>query len=159
VEPFGSDNPCSQQRGVVKVADLLANKNQDVATISQERTVSDALALLKERGIGALVVTGPTPPLVGIFSERDAVRALATSGAAALETTVADLMSSDVQTCDEATTVTELMGLMTERRIRHLPVVHKGQLVGIVSIGDVVKARFDELEHEKKDLLDYVSAR
>ena len=143
----------------MKVADLLANKNQDVATISQERSVSDALALLKERGIGALVVTGSTPPLVGIFSERDAVRALATSGAAALEMTVAELMSKDVQTCDETTTVTELMGLMTERRIRHLPVVHEGQLVGMISIGDVVKARFDELEHEKKDLLDYVSAR
>lgn len=121
--------------------------------------MNDALMLLKERSIGALVVTGPTPPLVGIFSERDAVRALATNGAKALETTVADLMSTDVQTCDETTTVTELMGLMTERRIRHLPVVHEGQLVGIISIGDVVKARFDELEHEKKDLLDYVSAR
>jgi len=143
----------------VKVADLLNSKNQDVATISQERTVSDALALLKERRIGALVVTGPTPPLVGIFSERDAVRALATSGAQALDTTIAELMSKDVQTCDETTTVTELMGLMTDRRIRHLPVVHEGQLVGMISIGDVVKARFDELEHEKKDLLDYVSAR
>ncbi len=143
----------------MQVSNLLANKSQEVATISQERTVNDALMLLKERSIGALVVTGPTPPLVGIFSERDAVRALATNGAKALETTVADLMSTDVQTCDETTTVTELMGLMTERRIRHLPVVHEGQLVGIISIGDVVKARFDELEHEKKDLLDYVSAR
>jgi CBS domain-containing protein len=158
VEPSGSTIGINNG-GIVKVADLLANKNQDVATISQERTVSDALALLKERGIGALVVTGTTPPLVGIFSERDAVRALATSGAAALETTVAELMSKDVQTCDQTTTVTELMGLMTERRIRHLPVVHEGQLVGMISIGDVVKARFDELEHDKKDLLDYVSAR
>jgi CBS domain-containing protein len=134
-------------------------KQQNVATISQERTVNDALLLLKERGIGALVVTGPTPPLVGIFSERDAVRALATSGADALNMTVAQLMSTDVKTCDVTTTVTELMGLMTERRIRHLPVVHDNQLVGMISIGDVVKARFDELEHEKKDLLDYVSAR
>jgi CBS domain-containing protein len=143
----------------VQVASLLENKHQDVATISQERTVNDALQLLKERGIGALVVTGPTPPLVGIFSERDAVRALATSGADALNMTVAQLMSTDVKTCDVTTTVTELMGLMTERRIRHLPVVHENQLVGMISIGDVVKARFDELEHEKKDLLDYVSAR
>jgi CBS domain-containing protein len=143
----------------VQVSSLLENKRQDVATISQERSVSDALQLLKERGIGALVVTGPTPPLVGIFSERDAVRALATSGADALNMTVAQLMSTDVQTCDVTTTVTELMGLMTERRIRHLPVVHDQQLVGMISIGDVVKARFDELEHEKKDLLDYVSAR
>jgi CBS domain-containing protein len=143
----------------VQVSSLLEIKRQDVATISQERSVSDALQLLKERGIGALVVTGPTPPLVGIFSERDAVRALATSGADALNMTVAQLMSTDVQTCDVTTTVTELMGLMTERRIRHLPVVHDQQLVGMISIGDVVKARFDELEHEKKDLLDYVSAR
>jgi CBS domain-containing protein len=143
----------------VQVSSLLESKHQDVATISQERTVNDALLLLKERGIGALVVTGPTPPLVGIFSERDAVRALATSGADALNMTVAELMSTDVKTCDVTTTVTELMGLMTERRIRHLPVVHENQLVGMISIGDVVKARFDELEHEKKDLLDYVSAR
>lgn len=143
----------------MQVSNLLAIKSPDVATISQERTVSGALALMKERGIGALVVTGPTPPLVGIFSERDAVRAIATSGAKALDSKVAELMSTDVQTCDETTTVTELMGLMTERRIRHLPVVHEGQLVGMISIGDVVKARFDELEHEKKDLLDYVSAR
>jgi CBS domain-containing protein len=143
----------------MQVSSLLESKQQDVATISQERTVNDALQLLKERGIGALVVTGPTPPLVGIFSERDAVRALATSGADALNMTVAQLMSTDVKTCDVTTTVTELMGLMTERRIRHLPVVHENQLVGMISIGDVVKARFDELEHEKKDLLDYVSAR
>jgi CBS domain-containing protein len=143
----------------VQVSSLLESKQQDVATISQERTVNDALLLLKERGIGALVVTGPTPPLVGIFSERDAVRALASSGADALNMTVAELMSTDVKTCDVTTTVTELMGLMTERRIRHLPVVHENQLVGMISIGDVVKARFDELEHEKKDLLDYVSAR
>ncbi len=143
----------------MQVATLLEVKQQDVATISQERSVADALQLLKERGIGALVVTGPTPPLVGIFSERDAVRALATSGADALNMTVAQLMSTDVKTCDVTTTVTELMGLMTERRIRHLPVVHDQQVVGMISIGDVVKARFDELEHEKKDLLDYVSAR
>lgn len=143
----------------MQVASLLEKKQQDVATISQERTVNDALLLLKERGIGALVVTGPQPPLVGIFSERDAVRALATSGADALNMTVAALMSTDVKTCDLTTTVTELMGLMTERRIRHLPVVHEQQLVGMISIGDVVKARFDELEHEKRDLLDYVSAR
>ena len=142
----------------MQVSNLLANKGQDVATISQERTVNDALAVLKERGIGALVVTGPTPPLVGIFSERDAVRALATSGAAALDQTVAELMTGNVTTCDLDTAVTQLMGLMTERHFRHVPVVHEGQLVGMVSIGDVVKARFDELEHEKKDLLDYVSS-
>jgi CBS domain-containing protein len=143
----------------MKVRDLLAAKGHDVATISQERSVSDAVALLKERRIGALVVTGPTPPLVGIFSERDVVRALATHGGDVLTLKVAELMSSDVTVCDESTSVTKLMGLMTENRIRHLPVVDDGKLTGMISIGDVVKARFDELEHEKKDLLDYVTAR
>ena len=143
----------------MKVKDLLAVKGSEVATISQERSVADALAVLKERGIGALVVTGSTPPLVGIFSERDAVRAMASRGAEALGETVSQIMSKDVLSCDESTSVTTLMGLMTERRIRHIPVVQEGRLAGMISIGDVVKARFDELEHEKKDLLDYVSAR
>ena len=127
----------------MKVKDLLASKGRDVATISQERSVTDGL----------------TPPLVGIFSERDVVRALASHGAEALDLTVAELMSSDVTVCDEATSVTTLMGLMTDNRIRHIPVVDDGRLAGLISIGDVVKARFDELEHDKKDLLDYVSAR
>jgi CBS domain-containing protein len=136
----------------------VCSSDLDVATISQERTVTDALQVLKERGIGALVVTGPTAPLVGIFSERDIVRALASRGEGALQAKVSELMSTDVTSCDESTTVIELMGLMTERHIRHVPVVQEGNLVGMISIGDVVKARFDELEHEKKDLLDYVSS-
>ena len=143
----------------MRVSNLLATKGHDVATISQERSVSDAVQMLKERRIGALIVTGADAPLAGILSERDVVRALAELGAAALDLKVADLMSSEVTTCDESTSVTDLMGLMTAKRIRHVPVVHEGQLVGMVSIGDVVKARFDELEHEKQDLLDYVSAR
>jgi CBS domain-containing protein len=143
----------------MRVSNLLATKGHEVATISQERSVSDAVQMLKERRIGALIVTGADAPLTGIFSERDVVRALAESGAAAMDLKVADLMSSEVTTCDESTSVTDLMGLMTAKRIRHVPVVHEGQLVGMVSIGDVVKARFDELEHEKQDLLDYVSAR
>ena len=142
----------------MRVSDLLATKGREVATISQGRTVNDAVQVLKERGIGALVVTGPTPPLVGIVSERDVVRAVAARGAAALDESVAQIMSSEVTACDEDTAVEILMGLMTERRIRHVPVVHEGSLVGMVSIGDVVKARFDQLEHEKKDLLDYVSS-
>jgi CBS domain-containing protein len=143
----------------VRVSNVLTTKGHDVATISQERSVSDALAVLKERGIGALVVTGASPPLVGIFSERDVVRALATNGESALEQKVSDLMSKDVSVCSESTELTELMSMMTERRIRHVPVVEGSQLVGLISIGDVVKARLEELEHDKKDLLDYVSAR
>jgi CBS domain-containing protein len=143
----------------MRVSNLLANKGHDVATISQERNVTDALAILKERGVGALVVTGPLPPLVGILSERDIVRALAAKGAEALETKVADLMTKEVRICDEETTMASLMGLMTEHHIRHVPVVQNLTLVGLVSIGDVVKARLDELELDKKELLDYVSAR
>jgi len=143
----------------MRVSNLLATKGHEVATISQERSVNDAVQMLKERRIGALIVTGLQTPLAGIFSERDVVRALAESGTKVLDMKVADLMSSEVTTCDETTSVTDLMGLMTAKRIRHVPVVHEGQLVGMVSIGDVVKARFDELEHEKRDLLDYVSAR
>jgi CBS domain-containing protein len=143
----------------MKVQNLLAVKGREVATISQERSVADALELLRERGIGALVVTGHSAPFAGIFSERDAVRALAVHGASALDQRIGDLMSTEVTTCDEETSVTKLMGLMTEHRIRHIPVVEGDRLVGMVSIGDVVKARFDELEHEKNDLLEYVSAR
>lgn len=143
----------------MKVNDLLARKGREVATISQERNVSDGLRLLRERGIGALVVTGATAPLTGIFSERDAVRALAVHGAEALSMSVADLMSRDVTTCSESTTIDSLMSLMTDQHIRHLPVVEEGALTGMVSIGDVVKWRVDELEHEKRELIEYVTAR
>lgn len=143
----------------MQVKDLLARKGRDVATISQERKVSDGLRLLRERGIGALIVTGATAPLSGIFSERDVVRALAVHGADALTMTIADLMSTEVTTCTEATTVDSLMAMMTEKRIRHVPVIEQGVLTGMVSIGDVVKCRVDELEHDKRDLIEYVTAR
>ena len=143
----------------MKVANILVAKGRDVATISQERSVTDALAMLKERRIGALVVTGRDAPLAGILSERDIVRALAERGPDALDATVAELMSTDLTTCSEETSVTELMGLMTARRIRHVPVVVEGHVAGMISIGDVVKARLDELETEKRDLIEYVSAR
>lgn len=143
----------------MRVANLLSAKGRDVATIDESSSVAEAVALLKERHIGALVVTGASAPLAGILSERDVVRALAERGAAILDERVSGLMTAEVTTCAEATSVTDLMGLMTSRRIRHVPVVTDGQLTGMVSIGDVVKARFEELEGEKRDLLDYVSAR
>jgi CBS domain-containing protein len=143
----------------MRVSDLLATKGHDVATISQERSVVDAIALLKERGIGALVVTGAEPPLVGIFSERDVVRALATNGEKTLQQRVSELMTSKVSVCKESTELNDLMTMMTDKRIRHVPVVEEDRLVGMISIGDVVKARLEELEHDKKELLDYVSGR
>lgn len=143
----------------MRVSNILQSKGNDVATISRERSVADAVAMLRERGVGALVVTGSTPPLAGMFSERDVVRALATRGEQVLTMSVADLMSTEITTCREDSSVTELMSLMTSHRIRHVPVVKDNALIGLISIGDVVKARLDELEHEKKELLDYVSAR
>ena len=143
----------------MKVSQLLETKGSDVSTISQERTVSDAIALLKERSIGALVVTGPKAPLVGMFSERDVVRALAVSGEKALIQKVSELMSRDVVTCTKSTDLNDLMATMTERRFRHVPVVENERLIGLVSIGDVVKGRLDELENDKRYLLDYVSGR
>lgn len=143
----------------MNVSNLLATKGHDVATVSRERSVSDALEVLRERDIGALVVTALNEPLAGIISERDIVRALARQGGAALELTVHELMTSNVSVCDETTSLTSLMGLMTSQHIRHVPVIRGDQVVGLVSIGDVVKARFDELEHEKQELIDYVSAR
>jgi CBS domain-containing protein len=143
----------------MQVKDLLERKGRDIAAISQDRTVSDGLRLMRERGVGALVVTGPTPPLAGIFSERDVVRALAVRGPDALNMRIAELMSVDVTTCGEATSVDSLMAMMTEQRIRHVPVIHDNELVGVISIGDVVKSRVDELENEKRELIDYVNAR
>ena len=143
----------------MNVANVLATKGRDVATINQERSVHDAIAMLKERGIGALVVTGGTGPLTGMLSERDVVRAFAREGADALELRVAALMTTAVITCHESTSLNELMATMTDKRIRHVPVVENGQLVGLVSIGDVVKARVGELEVERRDLLEYVNAR
>jgi CBS domain-containing protein len=143
----------------MKVSQLLEIKGHDVSTISQERSIADAVALLKERRIGALVVTNAKAPLVGMFSERDVVRALALSGEKALTQKVAEFMSRDVVTCTTSTELNELMKTMTERRFRHIPVVEDEHLIGLVSIGDVVKARLDELEQDKRYLLDYVSGR
>jgi CBS domain-containing protein len=114
---------------------------------------------LRDRGIGALVVSGERAPLVGILSERDIVRALASSGAQALDLPVRSIMSSQVVTCNESETLDRLMKLMTDRRIRHVPVVEDGVLTGMISIGDVVKHRVEQLENDKRDLLEYVSAR
>ena len=143
----------------MNVTHLLSIKGREVTTISPHRSVRDAVEVLREHGIGALVVRGATEPFDGILSERDIVRALATHGAAALDRTVDELMTREVNVCEESTSLASLMALMTEKRIRHVPVVRDGQLTGLVSIGDVVKARVDELERERRELLDYVAAR
>ena len=142
----------------MNVQSIIGSKGTDVATIEQVATLTDAIAQLGEHGIGALVVSGDGRAIEGIVSERDIVRAAARTGADSFATTVGSGMSTDVITCALGDGVDRLMSLMTERRIRHLPVVDdRGHLAGIVSIGDVVKARLSELEQENKALSQYIS--
>jgi CBS domain-containing protein len=142
----------------MNVQSIIGTKGSEVATVTQTANLHEAIRLLGERRIGALVVSGNGRAIEGIISERDVVRAAASGGAAALDRSVGSVMSTDVVTCSAGDGVDRLMSLMTERRIRHLPVVDgSGSLVGIVSIGDVVKARLNELEGENRALSDYIS--
>lgn len=142
----------------MNVQSILANKGADVATIAQTSTLADAVQQLRDRGIGALVVSSDSRAIEGILSERDITRALAAHGAGALGRTVGSAMSTDVVTCAVADGVERLMMLMTDRRIRHLPVIDDdANLTGIISIGDVVKTRLGELENENKALFEYIT--
>jgi CBS domain-containing protein len=138
---------------------VLQRKGADVVTIGAEAPITQAVSTLGEHNIGAIVVADDQGAVVGIISERDVVRALAADGPRALDGIVGDLMTRKVTTCGPRATVDELMALMTERRIRHVPVVDGGALTGIVSIGDVVKTRIGELETETETLHDYLSGR
>jgi CBS domain-containing protein len=141
----------------MNVQSILAGKGSDVATIGHTASLSDAAATLRDRGVGALVVSDDGQHIDGIVSERDVVRALAAHGASALGRTVGSAMSTQVITCAADDSVDDLMASMTERRIRHLPVVDtEGLLAGIVSIGDVVKARLGDLETENQALVEYL---
>lgn len=140
----------------MRISEVLRVKGSDVATIAPTATVADLLAALAERNIGAMVVVHDKQ-LVGIVSERDVVRCAHERGAEVLSTAVADIMTTDVATCAPDETVDHLTVLMTERRIRHVPVLQQGQLYGIVSIGDVVKSRMDELEHQQSQLEAYIA--
>lgn len=139
------------------VTHILAAKGDQVATIGAAATVAEALDALRRWNVGALVVSPDGASVEGIVSERDVVRALAVDGAAVLERPVADLARTEVVTCGPGTATAELMATMTERRIRHVPVVDGGRLAGIVSIGDVVKSRVDELQSERDQLSDYIT--
>jgi CBS domain-containing protein len=143
----------------MKIRELLATKGADVEVIAPGASMADVVTRLAGRGIGALVVSSGDRRVDGIISERDVVRVLADAGEAGLRRHVGDEMSAPVTTCTPDDEVTSLMALMTEQRIRHLPVVESGRLAGIVSIGDVVKSRVDQLERDRKELLEYVSAR
>ena len=138
------------------VKNILAGKGGNVITINPTADVIAAVKLMAERGIGAVVVLGADQRIVGILSERDIVQALAEHGVAVLSEPVSQVMTREVKTCSEDDPIGDLMGRMTAGRFRHLPVVQKEKLIGIVSIGDVVKSRVQEINQEANAMRDYI---
>ncbi|MCB1039608.1 MAG: CBS domain-containing protein [Acidimicrobiales bacterium] len=141
----------------MQVSVLLQSKGPEVVTVRPGRPITEVLEVLVEHRIGAVVVTGDDRTIDGIVSERDIVRAIASLGAGALSATASEVMATEVATCEPDTTVERLMEVMTEQRSRHMPVLVEGELVGLVSIGDVVKHRVASLEHEAQALQDYIT--
>ena len=141
----------------MNVEAILRGKGRAVATIRPDQTITAVLAALRDRNIGALVVSEDGESVDGIISERDVVHGLADHGSALLSLNVAEVMTRPVTTCDPDDSVADLMAEMTNRRIRHLPVVRGGRLVGIVSIGDLVKNRLDEIEYEARSLRSFIA--
>jgi len=142
----------------MRVKDVLAIKGTSVATIGPGATVADAIAVLARHGVGALVVTTDGRGIEGIISERDVVRGLNNLGSTLLGAAVREIMTADVHTCEPADEVRSLAKTMTDKHFRHMPVLVDGALAGIMSIGDVVKSRVDELETEHAQLVGYISA-
>jgi CBS domain-containing protein len=140
----------------MRIADVLRNKGAAVSTINQEATVQELLAGLAEHNIGAMVVVG-SGGVVGMVSERDIVRQLHTHGASVLSRPISTIMTSTVATCTKTDTVDAISLLMTKNRVRHVPVLDGDKLIGIVSIGDVVKTRMEELEAEQQQLHSYIT--
>jgi CBS domain-containing protein len=140
----------------MRIRDILRNKGTAVATVRPDATVRDLLATLAELNIGAVVVSRDETTIAGIVSERDVVRRLHERGARLLDAPVSEIMTAEVRTCEPDHAVDDLRKVMTTHRIRHIPVTKDGRLVGIVSIGDVVKSAIDELESEREHLVDYI---
>ena len=140
----------------MNVKNILARKGDEVFTIEPAATLATAMEILARRRIGALVITGADHRMVGIISERDIVRVLVERGTEMLQSPVSEIMTRKVVTCGQNETIAEIMGRMTAGKFRHVPVVEQGRLIGIVSIGDVVKARLEELEREQDALRDYI---
>lgn len=141
----------------MRISDVLRVKGTRVVTVTPDTTVRQLLAVLAENQVGAVVVSTDGVTVNGIASERDIVRALARRGAAVLSEPVTAIYTAQVHTMTPQTQLDEVMRIMTERRIRHAPVVVDGRLQGIVSIGDVVKIRIDELETERTSLTEYIT--
>jgi CBS domain-containing protein len=140
------------------VAHILKQKGRTVVTVQPAQTLQDVANILAKHRIGAVVVVDPGGAIAGIVSERDVVRAVAEHGATALSRMARDAMTAKVRTCTPRDTETELMALMTEHRIRHLPVVEDGRLAGMISIGDVVKMRIETIESEAEQMKTYIAS-
>ena len=142
----------------MRISDVLRGRERGVVTVRPDTPVQDFLALMAEHNIGACIVSRDGACVDGIVSERDVVRALVGQGIALLGAPVSSIATLEVHTADPDTHIDDLMRLMTQERIRHVPVVVNGCLTAIVSIGDVVKRRIDELEFERQHLVDYISS-
>ena len=141
----------------MRVTEVLRRKGGSVVTIRPDRSVRELLGLLNEHGIGAVVVSGDGTGVDGIASERDVVRRLHADGDGVLDTAVSSIMTAEVESCGPQDQLDELMAVMTDSRIRHLPVLEDGRMIGIVSIGDVVKHRIAEIQAERDQLTAYIS--
>ncbi len=141
------------------VATILEAKGTGVASVTSDVTVGTVVAELVRHRVGALIVSPGDGTIEGIVSERDVVRHLSEVRSDLLDQPVTAIMSSDVRVCAPGDDVRSIMNLMTEQRIRHVPVVEDGRLCGIISIGDVVKSRIDELEKDRNELMEYITAR
>ena len=140
----------------MKIEDIIRKKGADVVTIAPAATVAELVDLLAKHNIGAVVVSDDGVSIGGIVSERDIVRRLATQGPGVLTQQVSAIMTADVKTCSVEDSLESTAQTMTFGRFRHLPVVHEGKLVAIISIGDVVKNRIDQLTDERNHLLEYL---
>jgi len=138
------------------VSTILAGKGRGVVTIEPGANLADAVQLLTEKRIGAALILGADRRVVGIISERDIVRALAERGAAVLTEPVSQTMTRKVETCNESEPISSIMERMTDGKFRHVPVVDQGRLVGIISIGDVVKHRLHDMERESAAMREYI---
>ncbi|WP_417516253.1 CBS domain-containing protein [Minwuia sp.] len=138
------------------VSAMLHAKGGSVVTIRPDTDVRHLCDKLRAMRVGALVVSEDGERILGIVSERDVVRAIGADGADALDRGVTEIMTGDVFTCSPTDNIGDLMRMMTENRVRHLPVTHGGRMIGLVSIGDVVKYRVDELEHETQAMQEYI---
>ena len=137
---------------------ILQLKGTAVYTLRDSDTLNDAVAMLNSHNIGAIVIVGMGESVIGILSERDIVRQLGSNPSAALAKSIGSVMTRAVVTCDRTTAISDVMERMTHRRIRHMPVVDGDRLTGIISIGDVVKLKIEEVEHEAEVLREYIAS-